>query len=310
MNNFNLDPHIIILVVIMLVSGAFGGFLNYLHNFDTIENEKQSSVVRNKYILLGIAAAFVIPVFLKMISSNLISSSDNNDYLIFAGFCLIAAIFSRRFITTIGDNILEAAKKAEKVALESKLKSDNTQRELSSTNQRIEDVKLAVDINNTDSRSLGIVDDKSQQLLLELSDNYIEKTSVPDYSERIKLKAELGRKMGEIIVRNNLSKTDLFDNHKSEGMFLALSYSVQLRPDKSGLNILNQIAKLASQLYTKHSILVAYDTLARNSFIDKQNVQEVYSMIKAFRNGADKPLQKKIDDTERLLNFIDPIVPE
>ena len=310
MNYCNWDTHIIMLILIMLISGAFGGFLNYLHNFDTTENEKQNSVVRNKYILLGIAAAFVIPVFLKMISSNLISSSDNNDYLIFAGFCLIAAIFSRRFITTIGDKILEAAKKAEKVALESKQKSDNTQLELSSTKQRIEDVKLAVDINNTENRNFETVDNTSKQILLELSDNYIEKTSVPDYSERIKLKAELGRKMGEIIVRNNLSKTELFDNHKSEGMLLALSYSVQLRPDKSGLLVLNQIAKLATQLYTKYSILVGYDTLARNSFIDKQNVQEVYILIKAFRNGADKSLLKKIDDSVSLLNFIEPFVIE
>ena len=310
MNNYNLDTHIVILMIIMLISGAFGGFLNYLHNFDTTEKEKPESVVRNKYILLGIAAAFVIPVFLKMISSNLISSSDNNDYLVFAGFCLIAAIFSRRFITTIGDKILEAAKKAEKVALESNQKSDSTQLELSSTKQRIEDVKLAVDINNTDTRDLVTVDNTSKQILLELADNYIEKTSVPNYSERINLKAELGRKMGEIIVRNNFPKADLFDNHKSEGMFLALSYSVQLRPDKSGLMILNQIAKLATQLYTKYSILVGYDTLARNSFIDKQNVQEVYILIKAFRNGADKSLLKKIDDSVSLLNFIQPFVIE
>lgn len=306
MKNLNIDTHIIALIVIMLFSGAFGGYLNYLHNFDTTEHETQDTRCRNKYILLGIAAAFVIPVFLKMISSNLISSPDNNDYLIFAGFCLIAAIFSRRFITTIGDKILEAAKKAEKIALESKQKSERTQFELSSTNERIEDVKLAVDINNTDTKNLEIVDDKSKQALLDLSDNYIEKTSIPGYSERIKLKSELGRKMGEIIVRNNLAKNDLLDNHKSEGIFLALSYSVQLRPDKSGLLVLNQIAKLASQLYTKYSILVSYDTLARNSFIDKENVKEVYILISAFRSGADKSLLRKIDDTINLLAFIDP----
>lgn len=301
----NLDVHIIILILIMLVSGAFGGLLNYLHNFDTSENEKKNTIVRNKYILLGIAAAFVVPAFLKMISSNLTSTRENSDYLIFAGFCLIAAIFSRRFITTIGDKILEAAKKAEKVALESKQKSDNTQLELSSAKQRIEDVKLAVDINNTDPESAEPLANKSKQVLIELSDNFIEKTNVPDYSERIKLKAELGRKMGEIIVRNNLSKNDLFENHKSEGMFLALSYAVQLKPDKSGLLILNQIASLASQLYTKYIILVGYDTLARNSFIDKENVQEVYSLIKALRSGADKSLLRKIEDTISLLSFID-----
>lgn len=51
MNSFNLDTHITLLIIIMIISGAFGGYLNYLHNFDTIENEKQNSLVRNKYIL-------------------------------------------------------------------------------------------------------------------------------------------------------------------------------------------------------------------------------------------------------------------
>src|SRR5438045_3868857 len=98
MSILSFDTHLVILIIIMLITGAFGGFLNYLHNFDTIADEEKNVVVRNKYIFLGIAAAFLIPVFLKMISSNLTSSVKNDDYLVFAGFCLIAAIFSRRFI--------------------------------------------------------------------------------------------------------------------------------------------------------------------------------------------------------------------
>jgi hypothetical protein len=40
--------------------------------------------------------------------------------LIFAGFCLITAIFSRRFINTMARKILEAAKKAELTSNENK----------------------------------------------------------------------------------------------------------------------------------------------------------------------------------------------
>lgn len=304
MHSSNIDNHLVTLVVIMIVTGAFGGFLNYLHNFDTVENEQKSGIIKYKYILLGIGAAFLIPVFLKMIASELITSKNNTDYLIFAGFCLIAAIFSRRFITTIGDKILETAKRAEKVALESKQKSETTQLELTSTKERIEDVKLAVDIKNVTARNAIKIDGKPEELLIELANSYIEKTSVPDYSERLKLKAELGRKMGEIIVRNNLPKAELLNNNPSEGMLLALAYSVQLRPDNEALIILNQIAKLATQLYTRYLVLVGYDTLARTNFINKDQIQEIYSLINTFHTKADRSLLKKIEDTVIILSLI------
>lgn len=306
MQDLGIDYHLVTLISIMLISGAFGGLLNYLHSFDVTAGEAQSSVVKYKYVLLGIGAAFLIPLFLNMISSTLISKADNNNYLIFAGFCLIAAIFSRRFITTIGDKILEAAKKAEKAALESKQKADNTQLELTSTKERIEDVKLAVDIKNIETKNVENPIENPKELLINLANSYIKKTSVPDYSQRLKLKAELGRKMGEIVVRNNLSKKDLLDADQSEGMLLAISYSVQLRPDKNDLKILNQVAKLATQLYTKYSILVSYDTLSRNNYINTEDLQEVHKIIQSFLNNADPPLVRKIEDTTNILNITIP----
>jgi hypothetical protein len=306
MNNYIMDIHLSILIAIIILVGAFGGLLNYLFNFDTAENDQKKNVIIFKYILLGIGAALLVPVFLKMISSNLASSKDNNDYLIFAGFCLIAAIFSRRFITTIGEKILESAKKAEKSALESKQKLETTQHELMSTQERIEDVKLALDINNSASKDFKVTNDNQEKILVELANSYIEKTSVPDYSERLKLKAEFGRKMGEIIVRNNIPKEELYKNYPSEGMYLALSYSVQLRPENNSLSILNQIAQSATQLYTKYTILIGYNTLARNGFIPKSEVQNIYKLIIAFREKADVPLLRNIDNTISILKFIEP----
>src|SRR5690606_12658374 len=132
-----------------------GGFLNYLNDFDTVANEQKDKKTRFKYVLLGIGASFLIPLFLKMLESDILSRSGNLNYLIFGGFCLIAAIFSRRFISSIGDRILEAAKNAEKAALESKAKSESTHRDLLTTKERIEDVKLAVDLESTTTKTMG-----------------------------------------------------------------------------------------------------------------------------------------------------------
>lgn len=309
MNN-HLDIHLIALVFIMIAFGAFGGFLNYLHNFDTAENEQKNKLVKYKYVFLGIGSAFLVPVFLKMIASDLTKVSgtnnfDNNCYLIFAGFCLIAAIFSRRFITTIGEKILEKAEKAEKASKENKQQIETTKLELTSTQERIEDVKLAVNLNSEEPKTLKTEDQKPPELLIELANSYVQRTSVPDYTERLKLKAELGRKMGQIICSYNLSKEELMNNYPTEGMYLALAYAVELRPNTEGLLIINKLSKVASHLYTKYVILVTYRTLASSGFIKKSDVKNVYELILKFRVNADKPLLRNIDDTINVLKFID-----
>lgn len=289
----------------MLGSGAFGGYLNYLNDFDTLDNEKKIKKDKFKYVLLGIGAAFLIPLFLKMISSNIISSSQSIDYLVFAGFCLVAAIFSRRFISTIGDRILEAANRAERAALESKQKSETTQMELISTKERIEDVKLAVDMKTSEATAFETNGDgQSKELLIVLADTYTERTSVSDYAQRIRLKAELGRKMGEIIIRNRLSKEGLLKEHPSEGMLVAIAYAVQLRPEKGDEVMLHQIAVQAEQLFTKYAILIGYDTLARNSLIHKDQMNEVLKRVKSFKHNADSALLAKVEGTLYTLSLL------
>ena len=302
--------HLGVLVFIMVACGAFGGFLNYLNDFDTVQNEKKNNRIRFKYILLGIGAALLIPLFLNMISSDIIRSTDPADYLIFAGFCLVAAIFSRRFISTIADRILETAKNAEKVALESKQKAETARKELFVTNERIEDVKQAMDLTASEGiRSLHVadgeekVDAQAVESLIALADSYVERSSVPEYGERIKIKSELKRRMGELIVRNNLSKEKLLRDHSSEGMLLAIAHSIQLRPRASDLETLNNAAVNAAQLYTKYTILSAYDALARNGLIAEDKVDEIVSLAGGFRKQADGSLLAKIAETERILKL-------
>ena len=53
-------------------------------------------------------------------------------------------------------------------------------------------------------------------------------------------------------------------------------------------------------------ILVAYDTLARNSYIALNRVEEIKNLIKGFNDNADSSLKYKIEDTINILNLIDP----
>jgi hypothetical protein len=301
------DWHLFTIITIMIFCGGFGGLLNFLHKFDTGEETTQKSHAL-KFILLGIGAALLVPVFLKMIQSTLADGRTNSDYLVFAGFCLIAAIFSRRFITSIGERILEAAKQAEKTAQEAKEQTESTSMELSNTRERIEDVKLAVDLKGTEFgvRGMQAMDTGQRDLLVELAESYVERTSVAGYQQRLKMKAELGRKMGEMIVRNNFSKDELLQASRSEGMLLGLAYSVQLRPSGGGWSILQDVATKATQLYTKYAILLAVDTLTRNNFVQATDVPEAARLVNSLRQKADAPLLRKIDESLFLLEVVDP----
>jgi hypothetical protein len=299
-----MDLHLIILIAIMLVLGGFGGFLNYLNDFDTLENEQKSGRSRSKYILLGIGAALLIPLFLKMIESNIIRSRDNLDYLIFAGFCLIAAIFSRRFISSLGDRIMEVAKKAQKAATESKIKAEEAQKELLATQERIEDVKLAVHLNRIGEVTLQ--DDEGQGLeeLVSLATTYVEKTRVPEYGERVKLKAETGRRMGELILRHGMDKEMLLREHLSEGMIVALAYAVHLRPMGGDAALLLRAAEHAEQLHTRFALLMGIDALARNHCFSPEQIKVASTVLDGYKKNADDSLRSKIADTQRILALV------
>lgn len=86
----------IIIILIMSIAGFFGGLINYFIN----KKDKKLS------IFLGLAASFMVPLFLHMTSSNLleqIRGSETNagnplKYFDLAAICLVVAISSRAFI--------------------------------------------------------------------------------------------------------------------------------------------------------------------------------------------------------------------
>lgn len=109
------------IVLMMLSCGALGGLINFF-----LLDEKQDSAAKPwwQHAVIGIGASFMVPLFLNMISSGLIdqiqgSSSQPPDYsklLVLAGFCLVAAISSRAFITSMSDRVLREVKEVKQEA--------------------------------------------------------------------------------------------------------------------------------------------------------------------------------------------------
>jgi hypothetical protein len=102
--------HIFILATVMLLAGIFGGLVNYYMYGD--HDPDATSLPR--CLVVGIGAAFLVPVILDLVNSELIleTQGDPSRLLIFTGFCLISSISSRFFITNMSDRILDAARHA------------------------------------------------------------------------------------------------------------------------------------------------------------------------------------------------------
>jgi len=100
--------HYILIIILMIGAGLLGGITNYFR----IEQKRKNLFSFSKNILMGISGSLLIPLFLNMISSNLLkeSASDTLKLFILFGFFLIASLASKVFIQTISDRVLNDLK--------------------------------------------------------------------------------------------------------------------------------------------------------------------------------------------------------
>lgn len=151
MSNFD---HYLVIILIMLFAGLLGGYGNYLvltlpNNTDPTP-DPEDSVVRTednhlliRSMILGLIASFLVPLFLKTISSNLldkpvvVDKEDpylfNANYLVLIGFCLLAAVLSKQFIEGLYEKVMKAqadATKAVNKAEEASKKAKNVEADL------------------------------------------------------------------------------------------------------------------------------------------------------------------------------------
>jgi hypothetical protein len=121
---------IVDLVAVMAVAGLIGGSLS--HFLSLSDGKSHNWTDLGISVLLGIVASVLIPLFLNTISSTLVtdlmSGKDGSpgDMLIFIGFCLLAAISSRKFISSLSEKVLREVSEANKAAREASEAVDNT----------------------------------------------------------------------------------------------------------------------------------------------------------------------------------------
>ena len=95
--------HFTVFIAIILLMGILGGLANFLNS-----KKEEKSFWRS--VVMGLVAAFSIPLFLKIVDSSLISGTSINyhSYLVFAGFCILAAFYSGRFLEGLSGRVLQS----------------------------------------------------------------------------------------------------------------------------------------------------------------------------------------------------------
>ena len=101
----SLDSYMLMVLVIMIAAGVLGGIANYFLS------DRQGDTGRSewgKFLALGVIAALTVPLFLNMISSNLLEAARTRpvDFFVFAGFCLIYVVASRRVVENVANKLM------------------------------------------------------------------------------------------------------------------------------------------------------------------------------------------------------------
>lgn len=109
------DNYMMLVLGIMITAGILGGIANYF-----LAERHAEFAWRDlfKYSVLGVVAALMVPLFLNMISSNLLDLARTRpiNLFVFAGFCLIAVIFSRRFLENLSTKLIQQVSQIRKEA--------------------------------------------------------------------------------------------------------------------------------------------------------------------------------------------------
>ncbi len=100
-----LDGHMLLILDIMVVAGILGGIANYFLADRHGEPARRDWV---KYPVFGVVAALTVPLFLNMIASTLLEGARTKpvDFYVFAGFCLIYVVASRRLFENMVQRLM------------------------------------------------------------------------------------------------------------------------------------------------------------------------------------------------------------
>ena len=129
-----MDERVFIIAAITIAAGLLGGVAAFLTEpvVEPPESESKRRVL-TRALLLGVLAAACVPLFLSLVRSELIKKIFSDvppgppafeEYLIYIGLCIVAAISSRSFIASVTQRVLQQVQEAKEIAVDAKKTAD------------------------------------------------------------------------------------------------------------------------------------------------------------------------------------------
>ncbi|MCL2831125.1 MAG: hypothetical protein FWD77_10415 [Betaproteobacteria bacterium] len=101
------DAYLWIILGIMIAAGLLGGAANHFLSAWRERDAAEQTPGRWRYPVLGVTVALTAPLFLKMLSSDLVDAARirATDFLVFAGFCIVYVVATRGIVDTLAARV-------------------------------------------------------------------------------------------------------------------------------------------------------------------------------------------------------------
>lgn len=139
------------IIIIIVGSGLLGGITNFFLLFDTDSKNKERWSKFFASITLSLCASFTVPLFLQILSNNILDTLSFKNALIFTGFCIIASFFSKRFLEDLYQKVKNLENKVEKQDEETKKGLQESAKNTEAINKKVEDLEESFEESELDS---------------------------------------------------------------------------------------------------------------------------------------------------------------
>jgi hypothetical protein len=163
------------IILIIGLAGLLGGTTNYFLNYDSKLKTTDCWIKFGASVFLSICAAITVPLFLQILSNNLLDTLSLKNTLIFAGFCILAAFFSHRFLHDLYSQVRNLKNKVEQQQRETRSVLQQSDKKAQEINKKVEELEESieeVDVSETPAEIKSILEDNKD---LDLTDDAIQK---------------------------------------------------------------------------------------------------------------------------------------
>lgn len=147
------DNFVLIIVSIIFGTGVLGGITNFFLSIDkdpaTFLSKKKEQTERmqagrqrwflfGKSVFLSLCASITVPLFLQILSNKILDEHTPHNYFLFAGFCILASFFSKRFLENLYAKVEQNSRRMDGVEASLDKKAD--ERDIQKLNRKVDDI--------------------------------------------------------------------------------------------------------------------------------------------------------------------------